>query len=253
MLKFFRKIRQKLLADNKISKYLLYAFGEIALVVIGILIALQINNWNETQIQKATVRTSLASLKLNLEEDIKDLNKQIDYNRTLKKNIDFTFKVIASPEFENRQLSTLADSIGDLAAERRFLPNNTTFRSMESGSHFQWISDQEFKESIYKYYVELDYLSNVTNENNQFVKLRVEDFVYNDMELGTYFPMSNRHSQNRDLSLDNTRLFRESLKFENALIGRTFRASGEIKRSEDAILIANSLIEIIDKYLDENK
>ena len=47
MIKFFRKIRQKLLAENKISKYLIYAFGEIILVVIGILIALQINNWNE--------------------------------------------------------------------------------------------------------------------------------------------------------------------------------------------------------------
>ncbi|TVZ56074.1 hypothetical protein OD91_1353 [Lutibacter sp. Hel_I_33_5] len=47
MIKFFRKIRQKLLTENKFSKYLIYAIGEIILVVIGILIALQINNWNE--------------------------------------------------------------------------------------------------------------------------------------------------------------------------------------------------------------
>lgn len=47
MLKFFRRIRQSLLAENKFRKYLLYALGEILLVVIGILIALQINNWNE--------------------------------------------------------------------------------------------------------------------------------------------------------------------------------------------------------------
>jgi len=46
MIKFFRKIRQQLLTENKFSKYLLYAIGEIVLVVIGILIALQINNWN---------------------------------------------------------------------------------------------------------------------------------------------------------------------------------------------------------------
>lgn len=49
MIKFFRKIRQSLLAENKLSRYLLYAVGEIALVVIGILIALQINNWNDAQ------------------------------------------------------------------------------------------------------------------------------------------------------------------------------------------------------------
>lgn len=47
MIKFFRKIRQNLLMENKNWKYLKYAFGEIILVVIGILIALQINNWND--------------------------------------------------------------------------------------------------------------------------------------------------------------------------------------------------------------
>ncbi|MGB5318748.1 DUF6090 family protein [Eudoraea sp.] len=47
MIKFFRRIRQQLLKENNLSKYLLYAIGEIVLVVIGILIALQINNWNQ--------------------------------------------------------------------------------------------------------------------------------------------------------------------------------------------------------------
>ena len=47
MIKFFRKIRQNMIKENKASKYLLYAIGEIVLVVKGILIALQINNWNE--------------------------------------------------------------------------------------------------------------------------------------------------------------------------------------------------------------
>ena len=47
MIKFFRKIRQNLFSEGKTGKYLKYAFGEIVLVVIGILIALQINNWNE--------------------------------------------------------------------------------------------------------------------------------------------------------------------------------------------------------------
>ena len=49
MIKFFRKTRQSLLSEGKIIKYFKYAFGEIILVVIGILIALQINNWNQNQ------------------------------------------------------------------------------------------------------------------------------------------------------------------------------------------------------------
>ena len=51
MIKFFRQIRKRLLTDNKFTKYLLYAIGEIILVVIGIIIALQVNNWNQTRIQ----------------------------------------------------------------------------------------------------------------------------------------------------------------------------------------------------------
>ncbi len=46
MIKFFRKIRQRLLSDNKFSKYLIYRIGEIGLVMVGILLALQVNNWN---------------------------------------------------------------------------------------------------------------------------------------------------------------------------------------------------------------
>jgi hypothetical protein len=49
MIKFFRKIRQNLLTENKFSKYILYAIGEILLVVVGILIALNINNNNELE------------------------------------------------------------------------------------------------------------------------------------------------------------------------------------------------------------
>jgi hypothetical protein len=49
MIKLFKKIRQNLLLENKTSKYFKYAIGEIVLVVIGILIALQINNWNENK------------------------------------------------------------------------------------------------------------------------------------------------------------------------------------------------------------
>ena len=63
MIKFFRKIRQKLLTENKFSKYLLYAVGEIFLVVIGILIALQINNNSENYKKRQFEITILKILK----------------------------------------------------------------------------------------------------------------------------------------------------------------------------------------------
>ncbi len=69
MIQFFRKIRQKLLSENKFSKYLLYAIGEVILVVIGILIALQINNWNENRKLEDAKQNYYQQLLVDLEVD----------------------------------------------------------------------------------------------------------------------------------------------------------------------------------------
>ena len=63
MIKFFRRIRFDLLKKNKTGKYLKYAVGEIVLVVIGIIIALQINNWNEQRIDSKEEQLVLLYLK----------------------------------------------------------------------------------------------------------------------------------------------------------------------------------------------
>ena len=69
MIKFFRKIRQNLLTENKFSKYLLYAIGEIVLVVIGIYIAIQLNNWNQDQQNQKLTATNIQLLIDNIEKD----------------------------------------------------------------------------------------------------------------------------------------------------------------------------------------
>jgi len=75
MIPFFRKIRKKMADDNKPFKYMRYAIGEIALVVIGILIALSINNWNESQKEKKTVQSIYSIVAKDLQNDINDLNE----------------------------------------------------------------------------------------------------------------------------------------------------------------------------------
>jgi len=74
MIKFFRNIRQNLLMENKTSKYLKYAIGEIVLVVIGILIALQINNWNEGRKEVLREKQLLSNLQGEFEDNLQDLD-----------------------------------------------------------------------------------------------------------------------------------------------------------------------------------
>nr|WP_297783238.1 DUF6090 family protein [uncultured Allomuricauda sp.] len=81
MIKFFRKIRQKLLSENKFSKYLIYAIGEIILVVIGILIALQVSNWNKKRIDFDSEQEALFDLNTELKSNIKALEIIIDEHK----------------------------------------------------------------------------------------------------------------------------------------------------------------------------
>ena len=79
----------------------------------------------------------------------------------------------------------------------------------------------------------------------------MEGFIYNEMELGTYFPSINPYSGDRDLKLDNTDTFRANPVFENALIGRLLRSNSEMDMVNGAILNARELIQRIDEYLEK--
>ncbi|NND51359.1 MAG: hypothetical protein HKN54_03075 [Flavobacteriaceae bacterium] len=81
MIKFFRRIRQRLITENKLSKYLLYAVGEILLVMIGILLALQVNTWNEKRKTESTYFSMLEELKFNLKSDIDDIELNMGYHK----------------------------------------------------------------------------------------------------------------------------------------------------------------------------
>ncbi len=80
MINFFRKIRKKLADDNKPLKYMRYAVGEIVLVVIGILIALSINNWNENEKQKIFANRVLNDIKISMKDNYSQFNFVLDYN-----------------------------------------------------------------------------------------------------------------------------------------------------------------------------
>jgi hypothetical protein len=89
MIKFFRKIRQKMLSEGKFSKYLLYAIGEIVLVVIGILIALQISNWNEVKKDNAYEMKMLSEIEKGLRIDLANLQEHYETYTNLQSTVDY--------------------------------------------------------------------------------------------------------------------------------------------------------------------
>ncbi len=110
MIKFFRKIREQLLIDNKTGKYLKYAIGEIVLVVIGILIALQINNWNEDRKNSVKEKQYLTSFKNDLLINITELERVIEKSEFTSKHAD-TVLMIYQNEIRDVPLDKLIRQI----------------------------------------------------------------------------------------------------------------------------------------------
>ena len=97
MIKFFRNIRKNVLKEGKTTKYAKYAIGEIILVVIGILIALSINNWNEKSIEESNELKYYKNIKRQLIEDKNAINVNIDYNTHYLKEYQQAINIIHLP------------------------------------------------------------------------------------------------------------------------------------------------------------
>jgi hypothetical protein len=98
MINFFRKIRKKLLTQNKVSKYLLYALGEILLVVVGILIALQVNNWNEDRSSRQFEIRMLTEIRKALSDDLGICQLLKERNEAKLQGIQEMLQMVASKE-----------------------------------------------------------------------------------------------------------------------------------------------------------
>ena len=101
MIPFFRKIRKKMADDNRPLKYMRYAIGEIVLVVIGILIALQINNWNEGRKETVKETTILKQLEIEFQSNLQQLDEKIDVRKKMMHATMRLFHYIDHPEDRN--------------------------------------------------------------------------------------------------------------------------------------------------------
>jgi len=124
MIKFFRKIRQNLLMENKTGKYFKYAIGEIVLVVIGILIALGINNWNENR-KKETLKNEYTTALINdYKKDTIQLNTRLKTNRD---RVEFLTPALDS--IDNGFYTTIEDYIKILYGARMGIRVSNTYNT----------------------------------------------------------------------------------------------------------------------------
>jgi len=151
MIKFFRNIRQHMIKENKVSKYLLYAIGEIVLVVIGILIALQVNNWNESRKLKATEREFFQGVKNDLLQDKAYMNLIIE--KSNKKIMAYNMFKEDLPNLYDTNRPKL-DSLLNIyfALGGTFYPISGSFNSAMSSNEFNTFKNKSLKMMVIKLY-----------------------------------------------------------------------------------------------------
>ena len=147
MIKLFRNIRKNLLMENKTSKYFKYAIGEIILVVIGILIALQINNWNENQKSKKDERYVLTEVLKNLEEDATLVDEIIIQRQKAKIAVNALQKFLSS---KTKDSDSLQFYLVNLLTFERYFPINNAYEILKSKG--LQLSNNELTTKISRYY-----------------------------------------------------------------------------------------------------
>lgn len=150
MLKFFRKIRQRLLKEGSFQKYLLYALGEILLVVIGILIALQVNNWNQQRLDKQKEALLLKEIHQEFIYNKEEMEVTLAYYKEATKN---TSKIMAlfPVQLEQVNIDSLATYFNAIGFNPSFDVSIGTINTLKNTTSFEIIRDDELRTLLVRF------------------------------------------------------------------------------------------------------
>ncbi|MDX1332031.1 MAG: DUF6090 family protein [Robiginitalea sp.] len=172
MIRFFRKLRIELIKKNQVRRYFLYAIGEVFLVVVGILIALQIDTWNEARKDRRTEQEIIGNLRQEF------LANQTELDSTLvvvAKNRDANLKLM---EFFGKPAEALQrvnlDSIVFFSVEyQRFIPSQNALTDLIQSGGLQLITNQDLKDALYDW----TRVMGLIDETYSGVKQKTEDDI----------------------------------------------------------------------------
>ena len=176
MLRFFRQIRKTLMEQNKVRSYILYAVGEIALVMIGILLALQVNNWNERRQNNQLEKEYYCRFLENINQDEDALKSFVANTEKRLVSANQFVRLLQQPKTRKVDAGTASfETI--LGSAVQFAPNNTAFLDLTAGSNLNLLKDIKAKEALNNYYKKVnDYMEIATLNNNFVVERNISNY-----------------------------------------------------------------------------
>jgi hypothetical protein len=250
MIKFFRKIRQNMLMENKTGTYFKYAFGEIILVVLGILIALQVSNWNQLRVEQNSMNAYYAKLANTLEDDIKELRESNDF---LNSNGDKLIRCLEILNTENEaDIEELKAKIGALNVAFANDHSMELFDEFINKGYLSKIEDTELKsqfERVKNGLIKAENWDKVLD--NDYVN-NVIPFVQNNLNIVdiNIYPkkFDKKDILNGGPKVDYTKLF-NNLKAWNAIHGRLNYLKFTVRLNNRMLEALTELKATLDKIL----
>lgn len=256
MIKFFRKIRQDLLSGGKTGKpalsagrYLKYAIGEIVLVVLGILIALQINNWNEQKKQDRSIVSHLEILKQNLKEDQVQL-------RSLEENMTENLNYADAAMNQIKTLEPVNNSIKKylilLNREFQFSPNTNAIETITQSNEIPALNT-ELRTAVLNYYALISKTQGREHISNTHIQTKYEAYINNEypecFEKDNEFEFISsfyKDDPRPATALNETKLLQDKT-LETLLVARYYQCSALQEFYKDLIASSSKILSILDK------
>ena len=249
MFTFLRQIRKSLIKSSSFRKYLVYAIGEIALVVIGILIALQVNKWNESKIRSEERKTYLHQLIGDLEADTSGFNASIKFGIDRIQSIDYVLRHLKTSKNDLNEEEMLVH-INLIVWIDNIDVSSSTYEDLISTGNIDLITPQSFRRKIQNYYQAVKDAEHGKETNNLTVLDHLAPFTFDHLSWNRIFrkPYSKDVFPLPELDREVFTLWdygyksNEMRKFENLLTWRHIDVDIEIDRAQKLMNLAKDLL-----------
>jgi hypothetical protein len=241
MIKFFRKIRQNLLTENKFGKYITYAVGEVILVVIGILIALTINNWNQERQLENEEKVILKNIHTEFLENKNALKLGLKKNNQGCKASIILLNLVGQKR-ELIQQQNLDSLMYVMLETSSFRPSENTISDLLQSGKLQLLQNENLKSLLYKWTRNLKKTDVSFNRaelkiDNELVPYLTEHYSMKDIDMYGTLKWQNKTL----LKIDKLYIF-EDIKFENIMDDYLYRVKSAGNNLKELLVIIDDII-----------
>ena len=152
MLSFFRRLRRSLVEEGHLKKYAVYAIGEILLVMIGILLALQVNNWNTQKQEKTELNGFLNNISKNVKSDLSEIRELKTYRDSTRMFSSRIMAMVGSERIAKEEFYAVWDWKYNPQRTMYFTPDMSGFDALKSSGYLGKLQRKKLEDVLYQYY-----------------------------------------------------------------------------------------------------